>query len=237
MPVSRPIPKTLLKKAFLKLLHEHRRGGQYEHRGHSYGGIIRELIPRFLGIDRLTREEEGIALRAVFELERDDYIMQDATQSHSEFKILSDRGREVVEQDLDDMQLPSISIDNILTRTDLLEKVRDEYLTRDYETAIFKAFKLIEERVRAVSGQTPSVIGAALMSTAFNPTTGQLSHPDAQTDGERVGFHHLMRGAIMWFKNPGSHRTVGYNDPVEAAQVLAFANLLLDMVDQCQPSP
>jgi hypothetical protein len=37
----------------------------------------------------------------------------------------------------------------------------------------------------------------------------------------------------MWFKNPSSHRTVGYDDTEEVAHIIAFANLLLNMVDQC----
>lgn len=38
----------------------------------------------------------------------------------------------------------------------------------------------------------------------------------------------------MWFKNPTSHRTVGYNDENEAAQVLGYADLLLKMIDNCE---
>jgi hypothetical protein len=36
-----------------------------------------------------------------------------------------------------------------------------------------------------------------------------------------------------WFKNPSSHRSVGYSDAQQAAHILAFANLLLDLADQC----
>lgn len=77
------------------------------------------------------------------------------------------------------------------------------------------------------------VIGADLMTMAFRPNGGILKHPNAQTPAEVEAFHYLMRGAIMWFKNPSSHQTVGYDDPVEVAHVLGFANLLLEMLEQC----
>jgi uncharacterized protein (TIGR02391 family) len=132
------------------------------------------------------------------------------------------------------MQLSAVDIDQLITRDDLRDLVRDDYLASDYETAIFKAFRHIEILVRSKAQQPPRVVGADLMSRAFNPNQGVLAHPNAQTQAEQEGFHLLLRGAIMWFKNPSSHRTVGYADPEEAAQVLAFANLLLDLVDQCQ---
>ncbi len=233
MSVSRPLPKELLKKMFLKVLHEHERpGGRYSKHGHDYNAIIREKIPEFFNIPTLSKDEYAEALRAVFELEKDGYIMQNPTQSSNVFKVLTDRGRRIVEKSLEDMKLPSIDINELLTRDDLREKVVDDYLAGDYETAIFKAFKLLEETVRAKANQPPTAIGAKLMSAVFNPSTGRLRHPDAQTPGEVEGFHLLMRGAIMWFKSPIGHRTVGYDD-TKTAQVLAFVNLLLDMVDQC----
>lgn len=234
MSVPRPLPKKLLKKMFLKVLHEHyRSGGRYTEHGRAYTGIIRDEIPEFFEIGRLSDDEYAEGLRAVYELERDGYIMQDPRQSSDQFKVLTDRGRQVIEQSLEDMDLPSVDIDELLTRDDLRAKVHDDYLSGDYETAIFKAFKLLEETVRSKAKQSASILGADLMSRAFSPTRGSLKHPEAQTPGELEGFHHLMRGAILWFKNPSSHRTVGYDDPEEVAQVLVFANLLLDLVDQC----
>lgn len=235
MPVSRPLPKALLKKMFLKVLYEHHRpGGAYQNHGWDFNSIVRPKIPEFFDIPSLTDEEFAQGLRAVYELERDGYIMQDPSQSNAVFKILTEKGKQVVEESLDEMQLPAIDIDQLITRSDLRGLVHDDYLVSDYETAIFKAFRRLEELVRSKAQQPPEVIGAGLMSRAFNPNQGVLRHPNAQTTAEQEGFHLLLRGAIMWFKNPSSHRTVGYADPEEAAQVLAFANLLLDLVDQCR---
>lgn len=234
MTISRPLPVALIKKMFLKVLHEHHRpGGRYARYGWDYAGILRETMSEYYNIQRLSEQEYSDGLRAVFELERDGFIMQDASQSSDVFKVLTDKGKKVVEQSLDHMQLTFIDIDQLLTHGDLRQRVRDDYLGGDYDTSIFKAFRLLEETVRAKAGLPPEAIGADLMTRAFRPNGGILRQPNARTGGEIEALHQLMRGAIMWFKNPSSHRTVGYNDPVEAAHVLGFANLLLEMVDEC----
>lgn len=234
MTLSRPLPKDLLKKMFLKVLHEHKRpGGRYQNHGWSYEGIVKMKISEFYKIPPLSDDEYAEGLRAVYELERDGYIMQDPTQSNS-FKILTKKGKAVVEQSIDQMKLPSIDIDRVLSREDLREKIRDDFLVADYDSTIFKAFKLLEEHVRAKANQPPDSIGAELMSKAFKPNGGLLKHPNAKTDAEEEALHLLMRSSIMWFKNPSSHRTVGYNDEHQTAHVLSFANLLLDLVDECQ---
>jgi uncharacterized protein (TIGR02391 family) len=220
---------------FLKVLHEHKRpGGFYSSHGWDYTGIIREKIARYFKIDKLSAEEYALGMRAVYELEMDGYIMTDPTQMSDNFKILTDKGKEVVEQDLDDMKLPSINIDKILTRSDLRNKIHADFVEGDYESAVFKAFKLLEESVRSKADLPPEVIGADLMSKAFSPTKGLLKHKMVQTEAEAEAIHHLMRGGVMLFKNPVSHRTVEYEESEEVAHVLSFANLLLNIVDQCE---
>jgi len=239
MSISRPLPKELLKKMFLKVLYEHQRPrGRYARRDRlipgsmDYTCIMGDKIPEFFKISGLSEDEYAQGIRAVHELERDDYIMQHPKQLRKNIKVLTEKGLRIVTQELEDMKLSSMDIDQLLTRDGLREKIHDDYLSEDYETAISKAFKLLEETVRSKAKQSPEVYGADLMSKAFSPKGGLLKHPDAQTPGEIKALHHLMRGAIMWFKNPSSHRTVRY-DAEKAAQVLAFANLLLDMVDKC----
>ena len=234
MTISRPIPKKMLKSMFLKVLHEHHRpGGKYSGHGWDYNSIVRHTLAEYFNISPLSQAEIAEGLRAVFELERDGYIMHDVSQRSDVFKVLTDRGKQIVAQSLDDMVVSSIDIDQLLSREELRTRVHDDYLSGDYETAIFKAFKMLEEKARSKANLAPTIIGADLMTRVFNPNGGLLSHPDAQTPAEAEGLHLLMRGAILWFKNPSSHRTVGYANPNEAAHILAFANLLLDIVDQC----
>ena len=87
--------------------------------------------------------------------------------------------------------------------------------------------------VRKKAGQPASAIGVNLMTTVFKPGASMLKHPEAQVPSEEESLFYLMRGAIGWFKNPSSHRTVGYDDDHQAAHILGFANLLLDLLDQC----
>src|SRR5262249_42665489 len=152
----------------------------------------------------------------------------DRSQSE-EFKILSERGKQVVQEELDNMKLPSINIEELLSNQALLVKVRDDFISGDYETAVFKAFRLLEESVRTKAHEPASSLGVSLMSAAF-AGNGKLKHPGAAVPQEQEGLHHLMRGAIAWFKNPSSHRTVPREDAQQAAHVLAFANLLLDLL-------
>lgn len=232
--ISRPLNNILLKKMFLKVLYEVTRPEtHYTKCSSEINGIIRRGIPDFLKIDTLSDDEYSEALDGVSELEKECLIRQDPTQSTPNFRILTAKGKEIAEKDIEDMKLPSIDIDKLLTREDLRLKVRDHYVAGNYEIAISQAFKLLEESVRFKASQPANVIGADLMTKAFRPGTGLLKHPDAVIPAEMEALHHLMRGSIMWFKNPTSHRTVGYSDVEEAAQILAFANLLINMVDQC----
>jgi hypothetical protein len=188
----------LLKKMFLKVVHEHfRPSSRYSRYSWNYTQILRDSIAEYFSIVPLSKQEYSDGLRAVFELERDGFIMQDASQSSDEFKVLTDKGKRLVEQSLNDMQITSIDIDQLLTLNDLRDKVRNDYLVGDYESAVFKAFRLLEESVRAKAGLPADAIGADLMTKAFRPSGGILKHPNAQTPGEIEAFHHLMRGAIM----------------------------------------
>ncbi len=235
MSVARPLSKEVLRNTILKVLAEHERPeGRYMGRNRDIRSIVKSGVPEVFGITALSKDELRTGMIAVHELEIGGFIMRDPDQSSDNFKVLTDRGKRAAEQSLEDMRLPSVDIDQLLERVDLLGRVRDAYLAQDYETAIWKAFKMLEETVRSKANLSADDFGVDLMSKAFNPSGGLLKHPDAQTPAEEEGFHLLMRGAIQWFKNPPGHRTIRYDDPVLVAQALALANLLLDMVDQCQ---
>lgn len=227
MKMGRPIGKELLKKMILKVMAKDQPSVSVE-------WILKKTLPEFFEIDPLSKDEYGDAFRGSYELERDGYIMQDPDQTHQRTLMLTTQGRKVVAESLDKMQLPSLNIDQLISRDDLRSLVRDDYNSGDYETAIFKAFRHLEESVRKKAGQPASAIGMALMSTVFKVSGGILKHPEAAVDSEGEAIHLLMRGAIGWFKNPSSHRTVGYDDSHQASHVLGFANLLLDLLDECK---
>lgn len=245
--VSRPLTKEMLKKMFLKALWEATRpNGKLSGSSHGVDGILHRYTSSLAWLFQLpnlnksvrsdwslTDEEWRLALQGVEELQRDSFIMNDPDQGSANFKILTDKGLAIAEQDVTDIKLPSVDIEKVLSRADLLNRVRGDYIGGDYDSAIFKAFKQVEEAVRAKAKQAPGVVGHNLMAAAFAPNGGVLKSPEAQTPDEERALFFLFAGASGWFRNPTAHRTVGYQDPHEAAQILALANLLLDMLDKC----
>jgi len=141
MSFARPLSKGLLKKMYLIVLHGHGPSGPYRHSSWGYDTILSSTLPHHYGLGRLSDQETIEARRAISELERDGYITQDPSQSSEVFKILTDRGRTLAEKSLNEMVIPSIDIDALLTREDLRLRVRDDYQSGDYDTAIFKAFR------------------------------------------------------------------------------------------------
>ncbi len=67
------------------------------------------------------------------------------------------------------------------------------------------------------------------MQEAFAKDRGSLADTPAE-GGEQVATMNLFMGAIGTFKNPTSHRTVRFDDPVEAAQVIQLADLLMELL-------
>ncbi len=234
MSTTRPLPKTVLQRMFLKTLHEHKnRNGKYTANSSGVDNILASTLPNHFGLGRLTEEEVALARRGVFELERDGYLVEDPTQQSDNFKVLSDKGLSLVEQELEDMRISSVDIGSLLTNEILLHKVRDDFIAGEYETAIIKAFKMVEEGVRKKAGLGPNDHGRDLLTKAFNSKNAILKHPEAKTPAEAESLFFLMVGGYGWYRNPASHRTVQYANDQQAAQILGFANLLLDMNDQC----
>jgi uncharacterized protein (TIGR02391 family) len=112
-----------------------------------------------------------------------------------------------------------------------LASARSNFALGDYETASFAAMKAVEVEVRRVAGLANELVGVALMRKAFSPKDGALRDPGAE-GGEQQATADLFAGSIGAYKNPASHRTVRFDDPVEAAEVIQLADLLLRIVQR-----
>lgn len=116
-----------------------------------------------------------------------------------------------------------------------LSSARSNFALGDYETASFAAMKAVEVEVRRVAGLPNEDLGTKLMRKAFKPGEGVLYDPDPDAEGgEQHATADLFAGAIGAYKNPASHRTVRFDDPVEAAEVIQLADLLLRIVQRAE---
>lgn len=109
-------------------------------------------------------------------------------------------------------------------------QVRRLFSIGEFESAAFRAMREVEIVVREESG-LQGMSGVPLMRRAFDASEGHLRSP-SHDDGERQRLADLYAGAIGTFKNPSSHRAVEFDDPVEASEVVLFADLLLRIVDR-----
>ena len=114
-----------------------------------------------------------------------------------------------------------------------LSSARSNFALGDYETASFAAMKAVEVEVRRVAGLPNELLGVNLMRKAFSSKDGVLRDPGAE-GGEQQATADLFAGAIGAYKNPASHRAVKFDDPVEAAEVLQLADLLLRIVQRAE---
>jgi uncharacterized protein (TIGR02391 family) len=104
------------------------------------------------------------------------------------------------------------------------------FMRGEYDVAAFQAMKAVEVHVREAAELEASDIGPDLMRKAFNVDSGRLTDK-LSLKAERHARSNLFAGAIGCYKNPGSHRDVDLDDPVEAAEIVLLANHLLRIVD------
>jgi uncharacterized protein (TIGR02391 family) len=100
----------------------------------------------------------------------------------------------------------------------------------EFDTAVFRAFKAVEVRVRDLGSLPADLVGSALMRKAFDVDTGSLTDANAPR-AEREALSHLFTGAIGCYKNPHSHRDVELTFG-EAFEMLLLASHLLQILDR-----
>jgi uncharacterized protein (TIGR02391 family) len=112
---------------------------------------------------------------------------------------------------------------------DVISRCQADVLSGEYASAILKAFRYIEVRVRQRAELTDAEVGLSLMSSAMGKS-GRLrfsTHPS-----EQEGYHQLFRAAISVLKNPLSHKEVEHLDYGRTLERLAFASMLLKDLDE-----
>ncbi len=119
----------------------------------------------------------------------------------------------------------------------IAHRVRREFLSGEYESAVLMAFREVEIRVRNLGAFDNSKIGVKLMQEAFSPNVPGPLLDSTLERGEQEAMMYLFAGAIGSFKNPSSHRQVDYGDATVASEAVLLADLLLRILDRYETSP
>lgn len=154
------------------------------------------------------------------------------TQPASNGQRVTESGRELIN---DPKAITTVwAADRLAGSLDpLLSSARSNFALGDYETSCFAALKVVEVEVRRIAGLSNELIGVNLMRKAFNTKDGALTDSAAE-GGEKEATANLFAGAIGAYKNPTSHRTVRFDEPMEAAEVIQLADLLLRIVHRAE---
>lgn len=220
----------MLKMMFLRVLNEIQYGGIMHEYPNNVDSIVKDWINVRFNI-KITEQERQLAHEAIQDLKTSGLIVRDSGQNDDVFQILTARGKEIVDKQ-QDPDAYALRLEQVLKNPALLSVCVDSFNEGDYEIAIFKAFRFVEERVRETAHLDAKDIGTELMNKAFNPSAGKLIITTCAVTAEQEGVQSLFRGAISEFKNPSSHRTVNYDDRQVTIQTIAFAELLIGILSK-----
>lgn len=222
-----PLTKPELKKMFLQILYQIQYGSM---KGYSWG--IDSIVPTWMNQHynmTMSGQERQLTIEAVQELKTAGLIVNDATQHGENFVVLTEKGKAIAEKN-QDPDVYALRLEEVIKNPELLGACLSNFNEDDYETAILKAFRLVEIKVRQTAQLNPNDVGTDLMTKAFSTSTGKLAVKICATTAEKEGVHSLFRGAIALYRNPVAHRSMSYNDRIEAIQTIAFAELLLGIL-------
>ena len=111
-------------------------------------------------------------------------------------------------------------------------KARPQFLLSEYEQAVFVSHKAVEIRTRKLARLGDEVHGVDVFNHAFGKG-GPLRDTSADP-GEQEGMRAFIAGAYAILRNPAGHREVDYGDPIEAAEAVQTASLLMRILDRVE---
>lgn len=159
-------------------------------------------------------------------------LIMPAPDDNNGWMVLTRRGEDILKHPENFRAYQSASaFSKALLNDRIRETVWLELARGDYDAAVFKAFKAVEEAVRIAAKYSDSEFGVSMMRDAFG-ALGPLAV--GNTKGEKVAMMDLFAGATGVFKNPQSHRTVGIRDPLTAQKMVVIASYLLDVVEAAE---
>lgn len=119
-------------------------------------------------------------------------VARDFSQTAAEAVFITRAGRRALNEGMGEAK--AVERLQLELHPRLESEVRHTYLVGDYDTAVFKAFKLVEVRVRNLISAPAGLIGVALMQEAFREN-GPL-WADTIDKAEGVARMNLFKGSI-----------------------------------------
>ncbi|MFO7445511.1 MAG: hypothetical protein R6W90_04055 [Ignavibacteriaceae bacterium] len=229
MRVMRPFPKELLKKMFLKVLYENGENNIYNRQDLDFVSIICEILSEQLNVSELTEYEFNEIIKVVNELEFEGLVEPVNIFGSAKVKMLTEKGTKVVQSKLLNFKLPAFEIESFITRPELKAECLKDYLNGDYETALLKAFRTVEEIIRKVKDPSSGKINKKSLSNSYITPEGLYEEGLEVPDTEPDSLARIITGAMSWFKEPGKGKI---NDPHIAGQVLLYINIHLNILDK-----
>ena len=109
----------------------------------------------------------------------------------------------------------------------------------DPETAVAKAFIVVEERLRSLIGESGDrdevLTGEKLITRALRAENGVLTD-QSRSRPEREGMFLLFKGAYQFVRNPRAHQVVDEDDKQLGIEYMYLADLLLRLLPKKPPT-
>jgi len=214
---------------FLKVLYENDKTEITNSDG-NFISIICTILTEQFNVSELNEYEFNEIVKAVNELEAEGLIKKSENKVSAKVKELTNTGREYVENKLENFTLPALEIENFLTREDLKNCSLQDYINGDYETAILKAFSLIEDVTKSRMIKPSRFIEHEQLSQAYISKEGLFREKEDEVILSLESIQRIMLGTLYWFGNPSDGKRKVFNNSQAAAQVLLFANLHLNLI-------
>jgi uncharacterized protein (TIGR02391 family) len=179
----------------------------------------------------VPREAKQAVTEAWWWLMRKGLIAPDAQNTDDTWWLATRLGRDVVERENGLERLRAGERLDIELHPRIAVDVRSEFLRGKFEAAVWVAMREVEVALREVSHADPYAYGPGLLRHAFDQKEGVLNDRELP-EAEQQAIANLFRGALGALKNPHSHRKIRFDDPVEAAELVIFASLLLRILDR-----
>lgn len=177
-------------------------------------------------------------VEALVWLKNEGLLAPDPDQRGDNFLFITRRGRKLKNAAAVEDYRKANLLPKELLHPIMVDKIWPLFLRREYDPAVFQAFKEVEVAVRYVVEYTEEdcdvELDLELMEKAFHPENGKMMDAN-QTEEEKQAILALFTGAMGLYKNPLCHRNINFTAE-GAAEAIIFANHLFKIVDSRTPA-